>query len=239
MQMFKRVSGLAAVFVLGLAASAQSAVMTQWTFESNPFPSGGGSPSVTTFTPLVPDTNTNTGTTGLTGVHATASTFTTTNVGNGSAHSLSANNWASGDYWQFDAGTGYAGEQVEFDQVSSATGPTSFTLAYATDGLTFLPFGTYSVSAAASNASFSSLAVKTDTPPRYLFDLSNVATISGAADVTFRLIDSGTTGSAGGTDRLDNVTVGTNLTPPTVPEPASLGIAAVAAAGLLGRRRAR
>ena len=224
------------IYFLGVVASAtvaNASVMTEWTFESIPTPSGTASKTYTD--PNAPEVNLNTGTTSFSGAHAAAAVFSSP-AGNGSAKSLSSNTWAVNDYYQFDAGTGYAGMEVEFDQVSSSTGPVNWELDYATDGVTFTQFATYTVS---SSISFATGSAKTDTPPRYLFDLSGVTALPSAGDVTFRLIADSAGTMTSGTDRVDNVTVGTNLTPPTVPEPTSISLAAVACAGLHGRRRSR
>lgn len=217
----------------GSAAASHGAILTEWTFESL----ATAASSAATYTdPNAPEVSANAGTTSFTGVHAASASFSIP-VGNGSNKSLAANTWAAGDYWQFDAGAGAAGLQVEFDQVSSSTGPLSFALDYTTNGgATFTRKATYAVSAVVG---FSTLAPKTDTPPRYLFDFTGTTAVETAADVTFRLTALTAGSGTGGTDRVDNVTVGTALTPPTVPEPATAGLVAVAAGAALARRRGR
>ena len=225
---------LAGAAALALSAmSANGAIISQWTFESiSTVPPVGTSAG-----PYAAEVANVAGTTAMSTVHAASATYSTP-AGNGSAKSFSANTWSQGDYIQFQSPTtGNTGIQVLVDHTSSGTGPTTFKLAYSTDGTTFtdLPTGAYTIN---TGQSFSSVTEKTTTPPRYLFDLSSVAELDNQAAVYFRLIDTFATGATGGTSRVDNFVVGTSLpVPPPLPEPSMLGLAGLAMGVLVRRRR--
>ena len=230
----RMVVGLAGgVWLFGMAgAPAKGAVVVRWTFEAPNVPPDTTGTTTTNLGPAV-------GSGTASGVHASAATAYTTPSGNGSAESLSSNNWAVGDYYQFTFETvGYTDLSLTFDAMSSNTGPRDFKVAYSVDGTNFtdVPGGTYSV----ANSSFSSLTEQTTTPPRFTFDLSAIDALEEQASVTLRLIDAGTTAvnggtvATGGTSRVDNVTI----TSP-VPEPASVGLVVAAGFGLGFRRRRR
>jgi hypothetical protein len=225
---------LVAIIVLFCGFSARAAIITEWTFESYTPPAS----ATTNAGPFAPETSVfAAASSGATGVHATASTYGNV-VGNGSAKAFSSNTWATGDYYQFSTPTtGFTGIQLLVDHTSSGTGPTSFKVAYSTNGTTFtdLPGGSYTID---TSQSFSSAAEKSTTPPRFLFDLSSISALDNQPQIFLRLIDTFPTGASGGTSRVDNVTVGTNLpVPPPLPEPSSLMLLGVVA--LVARRRPR
>jgi hypothetical protein len=136
-------------------------------------------------------------------------------TGNGSAHALSSNSWAVGDYYQFKTRTlGYTGVTVDWDQTSSNTGPRDFVLQYSTDGTTFTTFGSAYVVLAngAPNTPW------TSTPPpnpafHYSVNLNTVTALNNVSAIYVRLTDNSTVSAnggvvaAGGTDRVDNVRV--------------------------------
>jgi hypothetical protein len=229
------VVGASSLVVGAVAAPANGAVISKFTFESYTAPTT----ATTSVSGIGADEGTFAGTAQASSVHASAATFSTP-VGNGSTKSLSANTYSQGDYFQFTTPTtGFSGIQLLVDQVASGTGPTSWKVAYSTDGSTFtdLPGGAYTVS---SSVSFASATEKTTNPPRYLFDFSSITGLDNQPSIALRLIDTSATGATAGTSRIDNVTIGTNLPVPTpAPEPGVLSLAAVASAGMLGRRRRR
>jgi hypothetical protein len=210
------------------SVEAQATILANWTFET----SGLGSSSPT-FAPGAGIASTNfyaesgaqAGTAAAFGFHTTASTYSSP-AGNGSTKSLSANNWSVGDYYEFSVSTvGFDNITISYDQNGSATGPSTFQLAYSINGTTFNNFGsTYVIPSgvtwnggtanALGNTSFS-------------FDLSGISAIDNLSTLTFRIIDSsttainGTTVGTGGTDRIDNFTV------TSVPEPSSIALAAI------------
>lgn len=223
---------LAFLAVLSLAAATLHAqTLAQWTFET----SGSAYNTAVTASSIggiVPEI----GAGFASGVHASASAAWSSPVGNGSAESLSVNNWAVGDYWQFEVSTvGYQGILFSFDQTSSSTGPRDFRLAYSTDGSSFTSFATYSVLANASPNAWTS---STYNPLHtYSFDLSSITAIDNEPNVYLRLIADSTVSANGGTvattgtDRVDNVTVS------VVPEPTALALVGLGLAGLVITRR--
>ena len=198
------------------ADSGSCGIITQWTFETNPPADLDNSTSISG---IAADTGT-----GLaSGLHASGATDWSTPLGNGSANSLSANNWLINDYFQFSSSTsGFNNIMLNWSQTSSATGPRDFKLAYQINGGAFSDFQSYSVSA---NSGTWSAGTPINTDVR-AFDLSSVLGLNNATTVSFRLIDTstvsanGATVSAVGTDRVDNFTINGTLT--AVPEPASL-----------------
>ena len=196
--------------------------IAKWTFETS-IPSTSG--------PYSPET----GSGSASGSHSGASIYTSP-AGNGSLHSFSATNWAVGDLWQLSSSTvGYSGIQLEWDQISSGTGPKNFDLTYSTDGTTYLPILSYSVLV---NASPNTWSTATFSPASHFsVDLSTFTDLNNAASVFFRLTDNSTTSAAGGTtafggtDRLDNFTI------EVVPEPASVALLGLGCAAVVAFRR--
>lgn len=233
------VSAFAGIVAIASIQTTKAATLAQWTFESLTL-----SPSVTNATTafsIAADTGSGTASSS----HASTSTIFSTPVGNGSAKSLSANNWAVGDYFQFQTSTlTYSGISVSYDQISSSTGPGQFTLQYSTDGSTFTAFGSqYSVLV---NASPNTWGSGTPVPATsFSYDLSSITALDNASTVYFRIVDTGTLSAsqanggatvpaATGTDRIDNFIVFT--TP--VPEPSTIALAGMGGlAALLAVRR--
>ena len=175
------------------------------------------------------------------GVHASAATDWTTPTGNGSANSLSANEWAVGDYFQFSVSTvGFQNIGVSWAQTSSSTGPGEFKLAYQVNGGGFTDFFSYTVLPNQAGAPGAGNWNSTTEIANYNYfvDLSSVAALNNAASVDFRLIMATTadatppgTVATGGTDRVDNFTVA------VVPEPTGLTLAALGFGLLLAGQR--
>src|SRR5215468_7187145 len=94
--------------MLALASSTQAATIASWGFEVHVPPTTNG-PAIGG---LLPDF----GSGSASAFHAIQASFTTP-AGNGSAHSLSANNWSIGDYWEFHVSTlGFQDIQLSMDQ---------------------------------------------------------------------------------------------------------------------------
>lgn len=215
----------AAFFVV---TGARAGIISEWTFEtSQPVTAG----------PVTAEAGTAPGE--ALGSHASGAAVYSTPAGNGSAHSFSSNTWAVGDYYQFKASTaGETGIGLYFDQTSSGTGPRDFKVQYSTDGSTFTDAGySYSVLANASpNPTWNS----TTSSSIYtnFVDLSSNSALWNQANVYFRLVDTSTTSAGGGTvaaagtDRVDNVSIQSN-----VPEPASLLLFALGAVCVGALRR--
>jgi len=219
----------AAMCALSLAAQCQGSTIAQWTFESTlPATAGPFSPEV--------------GAGSATGSHASGAAAYSSPAGNGSPHSFSSNNWGLGDYYQFSVSTtGLQNIQVSWDQTSSATGPGTYAFQYSTNGTTFTTLGgNYTV---VPNASPNPFWNSTTPSSLYSFsrDLSSIVSVSNAANIYFRLTQTGTTTASGGsigtggTDRVDNFTV---LGTP-VPEPSTCVLAGIAVVGLVGLRARR
>jgi len=219
-----------AVVLLAVAAAVQADVIAGWTFETSFAAITGSS---TDLTGLSPETGAGT----ASSHHATASTFSSP-AGNGSAKSFSSNTWAVGDYYQFQvATTALQGIAISWDQTSSNTGPRDFTLQYSTDGSSFSDFASYSVLAnGAPNTPWSATSAR-NAAFTLSYDLSAITGLDNQATVYFRLADNSTVSAnagvvaAGGTDRVDNVTVS------TVPEPLTASLLLVG--GLMGLIRRR
>jgi len=165
----------------------------------------------TTISGLLPDVGSGT----ASGVHASATTTFSSGVGNGSASSLRADQWAIGDYWQFHVSTlGFAHVQLSLDMVGNPGGSiTNFTMAYSTDGSSFTTYksnvavkwGTWN--AATPNASYT-----------LTFNLTSRTELDGAPDVYFRLVDNLPAVMPSNAESVDNFVVTATL----IPEPSSV-----------------
>ena len=223
------------------ATVAVSTTISQWTFETNP-PADISSPTG-------PSVTADVGNGTATGAHTTGASNWTTPTGNGSANSLSVDNWNVNDYFSFTLSTvGQTGIFVTFSQTSSSTGPAKFDLQYSTDnGINFTSGGSYTVSANSPN--WSSNSANFASGDEFTFNLSNVTGLNNNAHVIFHLRDTATTAAgggtvaAGGTSRVDNffVSDGGPEYPPgfVVPEPATwmlMGIGLLVGAQRLRRK---
>ncbi|HZT22280.1 MAG TPA: immunoglobulin domain-containing protein [Verrucomicrobiae bacterium] len=189
------------------AFTSGATTLARWTFESLALSTANtNSPPNGWCTNVAADAGSGT----ASGFHATATALYSTPAGNGSAKSLSANNWSVGDFYQFAVSTiGAQNVNVSFDSISSSTGPRDFYLAYSTDGVQFTQFG--GIYTNGNNPSWNSSAVNTNYSHTY--DLSSVTALNNAAVVYFRLVLADSTASNGGTvgtsgtSRVDNFTV--------------------------------
>ena len=211
LSLFSRPAVLASSLVIAVASTAEGAIIAQWTFETSP-------PADLNNSTSIDGIGADTGSGTASGLHASSASDWTTPAGNGSANSLSVNNWGVGDYFQFQTSSaGQIGIQLEWDQRGSDTGPRDFVLQYSTDGASFTQFGgTYTVQNVAWNSS---------TPTgstHYTQDLSSVTDLDDATAIYFRLVNSSTVSIAGatvagtGTGVIDNFSI-SSLT--AVPEP--------------------
>jgi hypothetical protein len=232
-QKTKNLKFCAILSVLTLFAASSQAQIAKWTFEtSQPANTPGAGIWVTNVSAEI-------GSGTASALHTGNAAYTSPS-GNGSAHSFSANTWATGDLYQFASSTvGFANILVSYDQVSSATGPGKFNFSYSTDGVTFTTVATdYTVLVNTSpNAWSSSTPIATTT---YTYDLSSVTALNNVSAVWFRIIDDSTVSAGGGTvatagtDRVDNFTIA------VVPEPNSLflvGGLGLLAASFIRRRK--
>lgn len=223
----KKLIILLSAFTVSTVISTRADIIAQWTFEIN---TPADLADSTTISGIAADIGSGT----ASGVHASAVSDWSTPAGNGSANSLSVNNWGVGDYFQFQVSTlGYTGIGLSFDQTSSSTGPRDFELAYSTDGSLFTVHSPYTVlqNGLTPNASWNG--TTSSSAYSFSFDLSGVSALDNQATVFLRLVNTSTTAVNGnpvaltGTDRVDNFTV---LSP--VPEPSTAVLAILG--GLLG-----
>ncbi len=211
--------------VLGccLVSEVQADVVAQWTFETSP-PADVTSASIGS---IAADTGSGT----ASGSHVSAATVWSTPAGNGSANSLSANNWAIGDYFQFDVSTvGFSGLTVTWDQTSSTTGPGVFNFEYrvGNSGAFTNALSNYTVLPNSATAPGLGAWNNTTAFAGYGFNvnLSSNPALNGQALVQFRLtvatdadaVPPGTIATTG-TSRVDNFSVIT-----AVPEPSSIAL---------------
>jgi hypothetical protein len=209
--------GLAAALMVG-ASTVSAATIAQWTFETAPPADATDS---TTIGPILADSGLGT----ASGLHALAATDWTTPAGNGSANSLSANTWSTGDYYQFSVSTLlYTSISIGFDQTRSGTGPNDFKI-QADFGSGFvdvgLPYDVLQVTWASG----------APVPSAY-GPFSLPAAADGLLTLPIRVVSLDTTAAAG-TNRIDNVVISGTL----VPEPASIGTALCGLLGVVALRR--
>jgi hypothetical protein len=171
-----------------LPALATETTIAQWTFEST---------APTTAGPLSPEIGSGTGT----AFHSASATYSNPK-GNGSNESWGANEWTTGDYWEFSVSTiGFDGIRLSFDQYGSAKGPRDFNLEYGMDSTG--PFTTISSYALSASSSWDS----------NCFDLTSIGSLDNNTTIFFRLVDVDATSIRGGTvgtrgtDRIDNFIV--------------------------------
>ena len=209
----------AAIGMVAFSGQASAAILATWTFETS-IPATAG--------PFSPEVGSGAGL----GLHASGAAVYSNPVGNGSAESFSSNTWAVGDYYQFSTATGGNSIlNVTWDQVSSSTGPRDFSIAYSTDGTTFTSIAPYVVLVNTGVNTWSA-----GTPILTTSYAASVSSIS-ASTIYFRMTNTstvsagGATVAAGGTNRIDNVSIA------GVPEPATLGLAGMGLLGFAAVRR--
>ena len=222
---------LIASAVIATASAASADVIAGWSMPTAVAAATTG----TNYTYGAADLGALTSGTSLSGYHALAATTWSSPAGNGSTYSLSSNTWTTGDYYQVSmATTGYSDISVSWDQTRSGTGPASFSLTMSTDGganFTTL-LATYNVVqaglAGTGTSSWNSVTNQTG------FTTTTIIGISAAnqGNVLFRF-SSLSTPAAGGTNRIDNISV----TGAVVPIPTPGAVALIGLAGLVARRR--
>jgi hypothetical protein len=153
------------------------------------------------------------------GNHASAASSWINSGGNGSLTSLSVNNWAVGDYYQFQTSTlGFNAVYVSVDQASTNSGPRDFQFSFSTDGTNFTNVGSqYTV---ANTSSLSSTIFNS----QFLqaFDLSSIPGVAGQPMVYFRVTNTSTVSLVNGvvisssSSRVDNFSVSGTLCPAEV-----------------------
>lgn len=208
--------------------------ISQWTFETSP-PANRNNNSES------PDVPADGGTGVASGHHSSAATDWSTPAGNASANSLSANNWAIGDYWQFKVSTsGFEDIAVSWDQTRSPEGPAFYDLAYSLDGVSFtIVLDDFQVAAVTWSSGGNH-------KPASFFDpsLSGFPVLDDESHVYFRIVAASNASDSDGTSRIDNFTVsGTQIVTPPVAAPdagGSLLLLSMALGGVIAvaRRKA-
>jgi hypothetical protein len=175
-------------------------------------------------------------------IGSSISTFTTFTTGTGvlslptggslnlqpsyvAGNSVSWNNWGNGTnrYYQFTLdSTGYQGVLLSWEAQRSSNGPRSNELWYSTDGgANFSLFAENVLPTASVYTLFTN-------------DLSTITALDNNPSVVFRLYPLNT-GGAGGTYRVDNLTINATV----IPEPSTVLLAGVGLASLIALRRRR
>jgi len=233
-------AGMALGGVPNLVSRAHAAAITQadFTFETSGL---AFSTSVTqgsnAFGPVIAEI----GSGSAYGSHAATNAVFSSPAGNGSLHSFSNNVWAAGDYYQFVVPTtGIQNIVFSYDQISSSTGPKVFDLLYSSDGSSYQTAGSYAIAltetatnSTGGTASESTWGTSASGAYNHSFDLSSITALNNDANAIFEIVEADTTTATAGTDRIDNVIVSGSA----VPEPASVSLMTLAAAGLLFRKR--
>lgn len=232
-------SAILAIAVVCAAQHSFATVLSSWSFQAP------NVPPVLSDSANGPTINSDAGgiysaTSTIKGVHASAATDWSAPAGNGSANSYSVNTWAIGDYFEIKTSSlSYYDIVLKFDATGSGTGPRDFKIQSSLDGSTFADTGfTYQVllnggPAPSWNSTTGSPAYS------YSFTFPTAAGVHLKPNLYFRLVDtsttsvSGATVAAGGTSRIDNVSVEGTL----VPEPASLALLFVSMGAMLIRRK--
>jgi hypothetical protein len=133
-------------------------------------------------------------------------------------NSVGGNAWmGTTNYFQFTLNaSGFEDIVVSWAANRSATGPTNVLFQYSTDGSTFTTYATVAITASSNLG--------------YTQDLTSVTALDWNANDAFRIESTGA--AAGGTLRIDNLTVG-------VPEPSTVFLVGCGLVGLLAMRRRR
>jgi len=205
---------------VSLSSAAHADVLANWTFETS---------VPTTAGPHVAEGGLNAPGSVATALHASASTVYSNPVGNGSLESFSSNFWAIGDYYQFSTSTiGFQNISIAWHQTRSSTGPTTFDLAWSTDGSSFTTLlNDYTVPA----DTWSSMGVPLLSS--MFGPVAGPAALDNQATIYFRLIADVAPGGTSGTTRVDNIVINGEA----VPAPACLALIATAGFIGIGRRR--
>jgi hypothetical protein len=205
----KKIFTLLSAVLFTYSASWAQPVLAQWTFETMDVSSTPGTTPTITTGSAAADAGVKATGSAVSGLHASALTVWSTPAGNGSANSLSSNNWGVGDYYQFQLSTtGYSGLSLSWDQMGSGTGPAQWKLSYSTDGTNFTDITTYTL------PNITSWSATVPNPlSAQIQNLSSITALNNAANVYLRLSVTGTTSVNGttvataGSGRIDNFTV--------------------------------
>ena len=188
-----------------------AAVLAQWTFENL---TSGLPVTNSAFGTAYAEAGLQSGSAALTGLHASSATAYSTPSGNGSARSISANNWATNDYYQIRfSSAGHQNLKLTFDHTGSSTGPAEFLVSYSTNGGTFTTFSNYDIAKTNATSAATWNNINSNSVSSVTMNLTPVEGLNNQSDVYLRFVmrstlalNGGTVGTAG-TSRLDNVVV--------------------------------
>jgi DNA/RNA endonuclease G (NUC1) len=188
-----------------------AAVLAQWTFENL---TSGLPVTNSAFGTAYAEAGLQSGSAALTGLHASSATAYSTPSGNGSAKSISANNWATNDYYQIRfSSAGHHNLKLTFDHTGSGTGPAEFLVSYSTNGGTFTTFSNYDIAKTNATSAATWNSINSNSVSSVTMNLTPVEGLNNQSDVYLRFVmrstlalGGGTVGT-GGTSRLDNVVV--------------------------------
>ncbi|NBU72470.1 MAG: DUF5011 domain-containing protein, partial [Bacteroidetes bacterium] len=185
-------------------ASTNPVILARWTFESATNTTTG-----TQSAAFRSEEGVQSNTASAFSVHASSSTAFTLPAGNGSLKSLSANNWTTGDYFQFSlSSSGFRGLKLKFDHTGSSTGPARFRVSSSTNRTTFTDITNYTVTNNNGNTWSATTPASNNT---YNIDLSGSTNLFDKTNLVFRLVQRDSSSIAGltvgtsGTSRIDNV----------------------------------
>ncbi len=199
-----------------------AAVLAQWTFENL---TSGLPVTNSAFGTAYAEAGLQSGSAALTGLHASSATAYSTPSGNGSLKSISANNWATNDYYQIRfSSAGHHNLKLTFDHTGSGTGPAEFLVSYSTNGGTFTTFSNYDIAKTNATSAATWNNTNSNSVSSVTMNLTPVEGLNNQSAVYLRFVmrstaslGGGTVGTAG-TSRLDNVVVEAVSigTPPTL-----------------------
>jgi hypothetical protein len=225
---------------LAFAAAANATTLSYYSFNASTAGTGGNLGTLNSTSPDVQDASVTSA--GLTTNVAAANfgTFAGTTVNRLDASYVSGgalalqngtNGANNGKYVQFgivSTTSAFSGLSLSFASQRTGTGFNSNQLSYSTDGVNFTNFGS-AYTPASSFAVAGANVVQS-------FDLSGVSALSGVSTVYLRITFSGgTTSSAAGNNRIDNLIVSGNVQ--AVPEPASMAVLGLGVVAMLRRPR--
>jgi hypothetical protein len=207
-------------FLLSTGKSFAQLYISRWTFEGVTTTNTGTTPTFSTGS-AVADVGARTTGSSCTGFHVASATTWSNPSGNGSAKSLSSNNWAVGDYLQFQTNSlSCSGISLAWDQTGSTTGPSQFKVQYSTDGNNFTDGISYTVPVQTANTAINWSSSVPNSISTVTTDLSAITALNNQPNIYFRLVCTGTTSISGGsvattgTGRIDNFTVFGNTVAP-------------------------
>jgi len=220
---------IASAVALAASSAASAAIVAGWSMPT-------AVPAATTgtsYTYGAADTGDAAAGTSLSGFHALAATTWSSPAGNGSTFSLSSNNWSVGDYYQITVSTvGFTDISLAWDQTRSSTGPSIFDVRMSVDGTNFTTIlaGYTVIQAGLTGTGTLAWSVANGVQAAFATTVASIAGADEQASLTFRFVNTSTV-AAGGTNRIDNITVSGTA----VPAPGA--IALLGLAGLASRRR--